>query len=61
MIFLFQRHGKFRICGEAHREKNLDDKTVNIARALRDDDMTYPLKPGETVGFVMPTYFSGSR
>lgn len=58
MIFYFSATGNSEYAAK-RIAKNLDDKTVNIARALRDDDMTYPLKPGETVGFVMPTYFFG--
>ena len=58
MVFYFSATGNSAYAARRIAD-TLDDRTVDIARALREDDMTFTLEPGETVGFVMPTYFFG--
>ena len=58
MIFVFSATGNSAYAAKRIAEK-LGDRTVDIARAMRENRLTYRLEPGETVGFVMPTYFCG--
>ncbi len=58
MIFYFSATGNSAYAAK-RIAKNLDDKVVDIAYALREGELTYPLEQGEAVGFVMPTYFFG--
>ncbi len=58
MIFTFSATGNSAYAA-AHIAKNLGDRVIDIARALRENDCTCALEPGEAVGFVMPTYFYG--
>lgn len=58
MVFYFSATGNSAYAARRIAEK-LGGRTVDIACALREEEMTYTLEPGETVGFVMPTYFFG--
>ena len=58
MIFTFSATGNSAYAAKRLAEK-LDDRVVDIAKAMRDGEMRYKLMPGETVGFVMPVYFYG--
>lgn len=58
MIFVFSGTGNSRYAAKRLAEKT-GERVVDIADALRRDALTYELAPGETVGFVMPTYFYG--
>ena len=58
MIFYFSATGNSAYVAKRIAKK-LDDKVVDISCALRENKMMYPLESGETVGFVMPTYFFG--
>ncbi len=58
MIFCFSATGNSTYAAR-RIAKNLEDRVVDIADALRKEELTYTLESGETVGFVMPTYFFG--
>lgn len=58
MIFYFSATGNSRYAAD-YLARHFRDRTVDIAQALREEPRSYPLQPGETVGFVLPTYFYG--
>ena len=58
MIFYFSPTGNSRYTAE-YLAEHFHDRTVDIAEALRNGQLSYPLEPGELVGFVLPTYFYG--
>ena len=58
MVFYFTGSGSSRFVAE-HIGEALNEDVVSIGEALREEHFDYSVKPGETIGFVCPTYFWG--
>lgn len=55
MIFYFSGTGNSKYIATAMQ----DDNIIDIAKALRSNQLTYEIKDNESIGMVMPVYYSG--
>lgn len=58
MIFYFSATGNSRMVASLIAEKTWEE-TVSITECIKKACFSFSLRPGETVGFVTPTYFWG--
>ena len=58
MIFYFSATGNSKYVAERIAGKT-GDRLVSIGSAIKNDEMSYELAPGEDLGFVTPVYFWG--
>ena len=57
MIFYFSGTGNSKYVAQRLLEPG--EELINMAEALREERLLYEPAAGETIGFVLPTYFYG--